>query len=324
MAAWSTFKQRLSSKQGLRLGVASALTGAVALLLTASGSAAPGAAPDRVSGWRAQLGKGDVASFAELQPTGAPTTLGIAISADALASLPPEPSDHHHCFDRDGDGVTSHATECAHTHEFVIPLPDAVSQRDDVPFKWVLLNWNMHGHMPPGIYDVPHFDVHFFIQSIEDVFAIHDGPCGPEMVNCDHFATAKLPLPDGLMHPDFKDVDAVAPAMGNHLIDLDGHEFHGMPFTMSWIYGVYGGRVTFYEQMVALDFLQSRPNACAPIKATPSVAVAGYYPTQRCVRYDAASDAYVVSLEGFTYREAAGHAAQTTDRAAQAAGHTAH
>jgi hypothetical protein len=324
MSDWSTFKQRAAGKQGIRLAVASALTAAVALLLTASGSAAPQAAPDRVTGWRVQLGKGDVASFADLEPTGAPRTVGIAISADALASPPPEPSDHHHCFDRDGDGVTSHATECAHTHEFVIPLPDAVSQRDDVPFKWVLLNWNMHGHMPPGIYDVPHFDVHFFIQSIEDVFAIHDGPCGPEMVDCDHFATAKLPLPDGLMHPDFKDVDAVAPAMGNHLIDLSGHEFHGMPFTMSWIYGVYGGRVTFYEQMVALDFLQSRPNACAPIKATPSVAEAGYYPTQRCVRYDAASDAYVVSLEGFVYREAADHAAQATDHAAQATDHAAH
>jgi len=38
------------------------------------------------------------------------------------------------------------------------------------------------------------------------------------------------------------------------------------------------------EQMVALDFLQSRPNACAPIKSPPSVAVSGYYPTQRCVK----------------------------------------
>ena len=300
----SMFTQQLLGIQGVRWAVASALTVVVALLLTGSASTAPNAAPDRVTGWRVQLGKGDVASFADLQETGAPKTIGIAISADALASLPSEPSDRHHCFDRDGDGVTDYTTECAHTHEFVIPLPDAVSQRDDVPFKWVLLNWNKHGHMPPGIYDVPHFDVHFFIQSIEDVFAIHDGPCGPELVNCDHFATAKLPLPDGLMHPDFKDVDAVAPAMGNHLIDLSGHEFHGMPFTASWIYGAYGGRVTFYEQMVALDYLQTRPNSCSAIKSPPSVAVAGYYPTQRCVRYDAGTAAYIVSLEGFVYREA--------------------
>jgi hypothetical protein len=304
MATWSTIKQQLSSVRSVRFGVAGALTAAVAVFLTTAGSAAPAAGPERVSGWRAQLGKGDVTSFAELQPSGAPKTVGIALSGAALASLPPEPSDQHHCFDRDGDGMTSHTIECAHTHEFVIPLPDAVSQREDVPFKWVLLNWNMHGHTPPGIYDVPHFDVHFYMVPIEDVFAIHDGPCGPEMVNCDQFAIAKLPLPDGLMHPDFQDVDAVAPAMGNHLIDVAGHEFHGMPFTMSWIYGVYSGRVTFYEQMVALDFLQSRPNACQPIKSPPSVAVSGYYPTQRCVKYDAATDAYVVSLDGFIHRAA--------------------
>jgi hypothetical protein len=304
MATWSTIKQQLSSVRSVRFGVAGALTAAVAVFLTTAGSAAPAAGPERVTGWRAQLGKGDVTSFAELQPSGAPKTVGIALSGAALASLPPEPSDQHHCFDRDGDGMTSHTIECAHTHEFVIPLPDAVSQREDVPFKWVLLNWNMHGHTPPGIYDVPHFDVHFYMVPIEDVFAIHDGPCGPEMVNCDQFAIAKLPLPDEMMHPDFQDVDAVAPAMGNHLIDVAGHEFHGMPFTMSWIYGVYSGRVTFYEQMVALDFLQSRPNACQPIKSPPSVAVSGYYPTQRCVKYDAATDAYVVSLDGFIHRAA--------------------
>ena len=305
MREWSAFKQRVLGKRGLRWSVASALTAAVALLLTASGSAAPAATPDRANGWRVQLGKGEVTSFAELQGTGAPRSIGIAMSSAALAGLSPEPSDHHHCFDRDGDGVTAHATECIHTHEFVIPLPDEVAQRSDVPFKWVLLNWNMHGHTPPGIYDVPHFDVHFFMASIEDTFAIHDGPCGPEGVNCDDYAVAKMPLPDGLMHPDFTDVDAVAPAMGNHLIDVSGHEFHGLPFTASWIYGVYGGRVTFYEQMIALDYLLSRPNGCSQIKSPPAVDTTGYYPTQYCVRYDATADAYLVSLEGFVYREAA-------------------
>lgn len=304
MNGWQSIARQLNGIRRVRLGVAGALTAAAALALTASGSAAPPTAPERVTGWRSQLGQGDATSFAVLQPSGEPSTIGIAISGAALASLPPEPSDLHHCFDRNGDGETSAATECAHTHEFVIPLPDAVAQRDDVPFKWVLLNWNMHGHMPPGIYDVPHFDVHFYMAPIADVFAIQDGPCGPELVNCDHFARAKRPVPDGMMHPDFKDVDAVAPAMGNHLIDVTGHEFHGMPFTMSWIYGVYEGRVTFYEQMVSLDFLQSRPHACQSIKSPPAVAVSGYYPTQRCVTYDAEADAYVVSLERFVHRAA--------------------
>ena len=36
-----------------------------------------------------------------------------------------------------------------------------------MPLKWALLNWNPHGHIPPGIYDRPHFDVHFYMEPIE-------------------------------------------------------------------------------------------------------------------------------------------------------------
>jgi hypothetical protein len=310
----------------LRSVVVGTLAVAFALLVAAFGSGAPAAASDRSVGWRMKLGNGEVTSFAEGSATGAPHAVGIAISAEALASLPADPSDGHHCVDRDGDGVTSRATECIHTHEYVIPLPDAVTQRNDVPFKWVLLNWNKHGHVPPGIYDVPHFDVHFYIEPIASIFAIGDGTCGPEYVDCDDFAAAKKPLPAGLMHPDYSDLDAVVPAMGNHLIDLTGQEFNGEPFTRSWIYGAYDGRVIFYEEMVALSYLLSRPDACLAIKSPEAVAVSGYYPTQRCVRYEAGSNAYVVSLERFVYREA-GNAAQPSQGStgsAQPAAHAHH
>jgi hypothetical protein len=56
--------------------------------------------------------------------------------------------------------------------------------------------------------------------------------------------------------------------------------------------------------MVTLAFLQSRPDSCSAIKATPAVASSGFYPTQSCVRYDAAANVYAVSMEGFVYREA--------------------
>ena len=38
------------------------------------------------------------------------------------------------------------------------------------------------------------------------------------------------------MHADFKNVDAVVPAMGNHLIDPTSAEFNGKKFTRTWIY----------------------------------------------------------------------------------------
>jgi hypothetical protein len=49
--------------------------------------------------------------------------------------------------------------------------------------------------------------------------------------------------------------------MSNHLIDIGGEEFQGERLSLSWIYGIYVGRVTFYEEMASLAFLQSRPNS---------------------------------------------------------------
>jgi hypothetical protein len=233
-----------------------------------------------------------------------PTAIGVVYSSGALEGLPAEPSDRHHCFDRDGDGQLEMDTECLATHEFVIPLPDAVSKRSDVPFEWTLLNWNPAGHIPPGIYDVPHFDVHFYMVPIASVFALEDGPCGMEFIRCDQHELAKKPLPPNYMNPDFQDVDAVVPAMGNHLVDLTGPEFNGEEWKRSWIFGVYDGEVTFYEEMLTRAFLLSQPDACYPIKSPPAVAQSGFYPTESCVRHDAETGEYTVSMEGFEFREA--------------------
>jgi hypothetical protein len=85
----------------------------------------------------------------------------VVFSPGALDGLPADGSDYHHCFDENQDGAVDRATECLHGYEYVLPLPDAVARRADVPFKWVLLDWNPGGHVPPGVYDVAHFDVHF-------------------------------------------------------------------------------------------------------------------------------------------------------------------
>ena len=72
----------------------------------------------------------------------------------------------------------------------------------------------------------------------------------------------------------------MAPAMGNHLIDLTGPEFNGQRFTRSWIFGIYDGRITYYEEMLSRDYLLSKPDTCNPIKAAAAVGQAGYYPTR--------------------------------------------
>ena len=56
--------------------------------------------------------------------------------------------------------------------------------------------------------------------------------------------------------------------------------------------------------MVTRDYMLTKPNVCLPIKMPRAVAVAGFYPTEYCVRNDAATGEYSVSLEKFTRREA--------------------
>jgi hypothetical protein len=250
------------------------------------------------------VGSATAQSYAEFDESGNPLAIGLVFSSDYFDELPAESSDLHHCFDRDDDGVLDSSSECLHEHEWVIPLPSAVASRSDIPFKWSLLNWNPNGHMPPGIYDVPHLDIQFYMEPIERVFAIESGPCGPEFVRCDQFEIGKRPVPPNYVAPDYQDVDAVAPAMGNHLVDLTSSEFEGEPFTRTWIYGAYDGRITFYEEMVTRAHLLEQRSECFDIKPPAAVASRGFYPTASCSRYDPETGEYTVSMEGFVLREA--------------------
>jgi hypothetical protein len=263
-----------------------------------------GAPGGRVLGAASGVGKGTASSYAEFDANGAPRAIGVIFQAGALDGLPSDHSEGHHCYDRNKDGKLDFENECSGWYEWVIPLPSEAARNSDIPFKWIGLNWNPHGHIPPGVYDLPHFDVHFYMAPIAKVYSIEAGGCGPEYVRCDQFAIATRPLPSRYMPPDYKSVDAVAPAMGNHLIDLTSPEFHNHKFTRTWIYGTYDGRVTFYEEMVTRAYLLSRPAKCFPLKSPPAVDVTGYYPTVSCIRYLAPEDAYTVSMEGFVLRKA--------------------
>ena len=278
--------------------------------LTACAQSGPAATPEsagppRMDGAYTDIGTGRLSSYSEMETQGAPKAIGVSFTSAALSSLPTTHSDEHQCADRNKDGVVSRPAECFMGHEWVVPLPSGISSRTDVPFKWALVNWNPMGHIPPGVYDTPHFDVHFYMEPIEKVFAIEPGPCGAEFVRCDQFALAQKGLPGNYIPADYKDVGAVAAAMGNHLIDLTGPEFNGQKFTRSWIYGMYNGRVTFYEEMLTRDHLLSKPNTCHPIKSPAAVGQTGYYPTVSCIRYDSTRDAYTVSMENFVMRERA-------------------
>jgi hypothetical protein len=147
------------------------------------------------------------------------------------------------------------------------------------------------------------------MEPIAKVFALESGPCGPELMRCDQFEIGRQPVPPDYMHPDLRDVGAVVPAMGNHLVDLTGPEFQKQPFTRSSIFGAYAGRIIFWEGMVAHRTLLARPQSCSPIKQPKAVATSGFYPTASCLRRDAATGETTVSLEVFVFRTGSAPAA---------------
>lgn len=237
-----------------------------------------------------------------------PVAMGVTFTPATLRNLPTEYSDGKYCFDKDGDGRFDLHMECAVGHEGVLDLPEPFLENVDTPFTWSLTNYNPEGHVPPGVYDVAHFDVHFYIQSLEDRNAIRPGPC-PVLTHCDDYARAKIPVPVRHVHPDFKDLDAVEPAMGNHLIDDTGPEFHGVPFTHTWIYGSYDGEISFYEAMITTKWFEDlRTGAvadrCVAFKQPQAWKIAGWYPTTYCMEYRENRGDYVVSMSDWVHRNA--------------------
>ncbi|GAB3389829.1 hypothetical protein [Lysobacter fragariae] len=262
--------------------------------------------PCGIHGDRQALGNGTISTYVQLTPQGTPWGIGFEFPATMLDNLPHAASDGNNCFDLDNDGEIdiegAHGREeCVGGHERILdmPAPAAVA-----PFKWGLVNWNVHGHEPAHVYDHPHFDFHFYTQSLAGRNQIHMGPCAL-LVDCNDLATGTQPIPAGYMHQDFLDVGAVEGRMGNHLIDVNGHEWEpDGHFSQTWLFGSYGGQVTFWEPMITLAYLQARPFRCVKIKLPQRYQVAGWYPTEYCIRYRAERGEYTVSLEGFVARAA--------------------
>ncbi|HSR71451.1 MAG TPA: hypothetical protein VLL72_03630 [Kiloniellales bacterium] len=286
--------------------VGRAWAAAAAVFSLAGLMATDASAGETLYGEAASMGHGEARVFVELDDSGKPRALGTRFDAALLDGLPQKKNRTSRCFDVDGDGhLDGH--ECQGDYEIVLALPAGHGPESGLPVRWVNINWNPEGHMPPAPppWAAPHFDFHFYIQDHDSVMAIRPGPCA-ELVDCDDFETGKKPVAARYLPVHHIDVGAVVPAMGNHLIDSRSPELAegGPPFTHTFIYGSYDGRITFLEPMITHAFLAGRPDFCTAINLPQVYEVGGYYPTGYCIRYEAATDSYRVSLDHLVHRDA--------------------
>lgn len=227
---------------------------------------------------------GNASSWVSLDENNNPSSIGITFTEAALSGLPTT-------FSGDSDFDTTGLLE----NEYLFSLPEEASA---TAFNHIGLNWNPHGHDPDDIYDLPHFDVHFYTISPEERQQI-------TVTGDDLKKVYKPPLPE-FLPPDnvlVPDVGGV-PTEGWHAVDLKSPEFLGQGFDNTFLYGYYNGELVFWEPMVTKAFLETQPNTTDPLKLPAAYSKSGYYPTSYSVKYDEMHQEYTVSLDGLTYRSA--------------------
>ena len=255
-----------------------------------------------------QVGKGLVRTYVVIDPeTDSPIELGVSMSEGAMEGLP-EPNAHAKHM------AAASAHEHLDNHVYLLSLP----ARGVAPYQFVELDWNPGGHEPPGIYDKPHFDFHFYTISQEERASIV-----PTDTNFQRKADM---LPVEAQRPPFYAMAAApgapapgVPLMGVHWIDVRSPELQKMmgkpeayrSFTTTFIYGSWAGRFTFLEPMITREHIMYRKtavdpkvrNEIIPVPTAGEYSQAGYYPSAYRIAWDAGAKEYRVALTQMEMRK---------------------
>lgn len=244
------------------------------------------------------LGNGRLKSYVAKKSDGTIHAIGVEFHKSTLVNLPDEHNDGLNCWDSNGDNDIDLEAECSGGHNRTLKFP-----ANPTPFNHISIDWEPHGHVPADVYDIPHFDFHFYMISQITRNLIGVGPCFGT-INCGIYEKAIVPVAPNYIHPDFFNTKLAFSRMGNHWADKTSPEFNGQPFTHTFILGSFNGSLTFQEPMVSLPYLLTKPSQCTAIKQPAQYQKAGLYPMKYCIRFNNLEDKYTVSLEDFRNRQA--------------------
>ena len=241
-----------------------------------------------------------------------PLEVGVALDERSLEGLP-APAAMKMAGPVPG-GLMAHGSMT----QFDLQLPE----KSNLPFKFVELDWNPAGHEPPGIYDIPHFDFHFYTIT-QDVRNSID-PTRPEYVA----EAANFPAPQ-FRFPYYVDAATAAggipaalaavPRMGLHWLDVRSPELQNAlgnpagykPFTKTFIYGSWNGQVSFAEPMITRAYILSKRhetdrairNEVTPVSTAGDYQIAGYYPSAYRIAWNGRAKEYRIALTQLAWHE---------------------
>lgn len=208
--------------------------------------------------------QGVTKAFVSMDHEGKPTEIGITISERILQNLPD------------------------HTQELTLELPNKSA---GLAFDHVDFGWNPEGHEPPGVYDIPHFDMHFYMISEEAKMQMTD----PQKAEI-------LPAPEYIPE-NYVPTPGFVPMMGKHWLNLLSNEAQGETFDQTFIYGSYDGEFIFYEPMITVDYLEHKTSETYDINQPAEFQKTGfYYPTTYRISYDPVKKVYEITLGDMVLR----------------------
>ena len=215
------------------------------------------------------IGNGKAKAWVETDHLGNPSSIGVTLTEKALENLP-----HEH-----GDNLAPAS--------FTLQLPQ---EKMKTPFDHITLDWNEHGHEPVNIYDKPHFDLHFYMITEQERSAISaNDPKSEEFPEAKYLPTPYVPVPGSV------------PQMGKHWVDPYSTEFEeNGTFSKTFIIGSYNKIVTFYEPMLTLDYLKTKPDATVQIPQPEAFQKTGYYPLKYSIKFNEEKQEYTISLDALT------------------------
>lgn len=209
------------------------------------------------------VGNGYAHTFITQSHTDVPQELGIVFTDEALSGL-----------------ATTNTPYVLDFHHKAL---------ESTPFKHLALGWSANGHpLPGGAFIASHFDVRFFMMSLEDRLAIPAPPAPALYV---------LP-PTGYMPANYFQ-DVPGPLIGMHWTDKSF--VAGVPVNHTMILGSYNGRFTFVSPIVVRTELTSGTSVSLTWTQPQLFAQHGYYPTRYNIYKDDKKRHYV-TLSDFVWK----------------------
>lgn len=213
------------------------------------------------------IGGGVAKAWVSEDENGDPVAVGINLSEKALENLPDQPA------------------------QYVLYFPVKKGKNF---YKHMLVDWNPQGHEPAHVYDIPHFDFHFYYIPNEERLAIPG--VNPPYLD---------PAPGSEFIPsNYLELPGIVPQMGVHWADLLSPEIAGTgTFTKTLILGSYSGEFIFFEPMITRAYLLTHPNDLIGIRQPSAYKRSGWYPENYCIQYSPVPGQFTIALLDLKYSE---------------------